>query len=234
MRKRWTMMWPERFLQGSIALAACVMLSAIPAGCSGSGEEESTTQAPVTPAEPEEPPLEYVILQTSRGEILLELNREKAPLTVKNFLGYVEEGFYDGTIFHRVMPGFMIQGGGLTADLRPKATHGNVRNESSNGLLNDRGTIAMARTADPHSASSQFFINVVDNDGLNRAMARDGWGYAVFGRVLSGMDVADAIVAVRTTAKGDHETVPVEPNTLDKAERLTSDEAKAKQAEMGE
>jgi cyclophilin family peptidyl-prolyl cis-trans isomerase len=129
-----------------------------------------------------------VTLSTSKGEIVVELYPDKAPATVKSFLAYVDEKFYDGTIFHRVIPGFMIQGGGFTADMNQKATHAPVKNEAANGLSNVRGSIAMARTSDPHSATAQFFVNLKDNTFLDRAQAQDGWGYTVFGKVVSGMD----------------------------------------------
>jgi cyclophilin family peptidyl-prolyl cis-trans isomerase len=138
-----------------------------------------------------------VVMKTSMGEIRIELNREKAPVSVENFLGYVSKKFYDGTIFHRVIAGFMIQGGGFTTEGVKKAAGGPIRNEASNGLKNVRGSIAMARTADPNSATCQFFINVVDNPGLDYP-GRDGAGYAVFGQVIAGMDVVDKIKAVAT------------------------------------
>jgi len=153
-----------------------------------------------------------VKIETSLGDIIVELNAEKAPLTVKNFLGYVEDKFYDGTVFHRVIRDFMIQGGGMTADLSEKSTKAPISNESANGLKNDRGTIAMARTNDLHSATSQFFINVVDNGGLNHGGPYGG--YAVFGKVTEGMDVVDKIRAVPTGYKGAHGDVPKETVTI--------------------
>ena len=149
-----------------------------------------------------------VKIQTSMGDIIVELNEEKAPITVKNFLGYVESGFYDGTIFHRVIEGFMIQGGGFTEDLVQKRTNAPIKIESVNGLKNDRGTIAMARTDIPDSATSQFFINHVDNDGLNYAGSSNP-GYAVFGKVLEGMDVVDKIASVDVTIRKSMQKVPV-------------------------
>nr|WP_026154851.1 peptidylprolyl isomerase [Thiolinea disciformis] len=138
-------------------------------------------------------------METSKGNIKVELDAEKAPNTVENFMGYVKDGFYEGTIFHRVIPNFMIQGGGMLADMTEKPTKPSIKNEAKNGLKNARGTIAMARTPDPDSAAAQFFINVNDNDFLNHsAETLQGWGYAVFGKVLEGMDVADAIVNVKT------------------------------------
>jgi len=151
-----------------------------------------------------------VKLETSMGDIVIELNEEAAPVTVKNFLRYVQDGFYDGTIFHRVIQGFMIQGGGFTADIVQKKPRPPIVNEAGNGLKNDRGTIAMARTFDPDSATSQFFINHKNNDFLNYAGPSKP-GYAVFGKVIEGMEVVDAIAAVKTTRKGGHSDVPVEP-----------------------
>jgi peptidyl-prolyl cis-trans isomerase B (cyclophilin B) len=151
-----------------------------------------------------------VKLQTTMGDIVIQLDEEKAPLTTANFLKYVKEGFYDGTIFHRVIINFMIQGGGLTSDMKEKATSAPVKNESSNGLKNNRGTIAMARTTDPDSATSQFFINLVNNDYLNYAGAGLP-GYTVFGKVTEGMDVVDKIGAVKTATRMGSEDVPVEP-----------------------
>ena len=154
-------------------------------------------------------------METSKGTIELELNAEKAPLSVANFVAYAKKGHYDGTIFHRVIPGFMIQGGGFTADMAQKPTDAPIKNEGGNGLSNQRGTIAMARTRVADSATSQFFINVVDTSQmLDRAHSGDGAGYAVFGKVTKGMDVADAIVAVPTTNNGPHANVPVEPVTI--------------------
>jgi cyclophilin family peptidyl-prolyl cis-trans isomerase len=152
-----------------------------------------------------------VIIDTSMGVIKAELNEEKAPVTVKNFLSYVDDKFYDGTIFHRVMPGFMIQGGGFVPGLKEKPTKDPIKNEAGNGLKNDRGTLAMARTGDPDSATAQFFISVKDNNFLNRGdpKAVDKYGYAVFGKVIEGMDVVDKIAQVETGDRGDMENVPV-------------------------
>ena len=160
-----------------------------------------------------------VILDTSKGKIVVELDERAAPITVKNFLKYVEDKHYDGTIFHRVIPGFMVQGGGMTDDMREKRTRDSIKNESNNGLLNRRGTLAMARTPDPDSASSQFFINVKDNDFLNKAQAQDAVGYAVFGKVIEGMDVVDAIVGVPTGIRGGMENVPQTPVYIRSARR---------------
>lgn len=156
-----------------------------------------------------------VTIETSKGNIELELDAEKAPVTVQNFLSYVNKGHYEGTIFHRVIPGFMIQGGGFTADMQQKATDKPIQCESKNGLKNSRGAIAMARTSDPHSATSQFFINVKDNANLDYP-SFDGWGYAVFGKVTKGLDICDAIVSVPTTRKGPHGDVPAEAITINK------------------
>ena len=153
-----------------------------------------------------------VRLHTTHGVIDLELDAEKAPRTVENFVTYVRDGHYDGTIFHRVIPGFMVQGGGFSADMSQKDTKDPIKNEATNGLKNDRGTLAMARTSVVDSATAQFFINVVDNDFLNHTAKNDrGWGYAVFGRVTSGMEVVDAIAGVPTGDRAGHQDVPIEP-----------------------
>ncbi|MDQ7989646.1 MAG: peptidylprolyl isomerase [Candidatus Dactylopiibacterium sp.] len=158
-------------------------------------------------------------LHTSHGVITLELDAEKAPETVRNFIAYVEAGHYDGTIFHRVIKDFMIQGGGMLPDMSQKETQAAIKNEANNGLKNDRGTIAMARTSDPHSATAQFFINTVDNDFLNfRAENTQGWGYAVFGKVVEGLEVVDKIRAVKTGRSGYHSDVPLEAVVITKAE----------------
>ena len=158
-----------------------------------------------------------VLLETSMGNITVELAPERAPITVRNFLAYVEKGHYDGTIFHRVIPDFMIQGGGFTADMNEKPTMQPIPLEARGGLPNDRYTIAMARTSYPHSATSQFFINVADNDFLNADRAQDGNGYAVFGRVVAGEDVVDKIAGVKTGAKGMMRDVPIEAVTIKSA-----------------
>lgn len=158
-----------------------------------------------------------VRLETSKGDITLELDSGKAPETVANFLAYAEEGFYEGTVFHRVIDGFMIQGGGMTADLQQKKTKAPVKNEADNGLTNDRGTIAMARTQVVDSATSQFFINVADNAFLNhQGKSPQGYGYAVFGRVTEGMETVDAIRKVATGNQGMHQDVPKEPVVINK------------------
>lgn len=158
-------------------------------------------------------------MTTSKGVIEIELNAEKAPETAKNFIEYVKAGFYDGTIFHRVIDGFMIQGGGLEPGMKEKQTRAPIRNEADNGLKNERGSLAMARTNDPHSATAQFFINLVDNTFLNhQSPSMDGWGYCVFGKVVNGMDVVDQIRGVATTTRGFHQDVPSEDVMIEKAE----------------
>jgi peptidyl-prolyl cis-trans isomerase B (cyclophilin B) len=162
--------------------------------------------------------LPQVALDTNMGRIVIELNQEKAPATVANFIEYVKSGQYDGTIFHRVIDGFMIQGGGFDKDMRQKPTRAPIQNEADNGLTNDAGTIAMARTSDPHSASAQFFINVKNNSFLNHTgKSTQGWGYAVFGRVVEGMDVVNKIKGVRTANFGGHGDVPTSPIVIEKA-----------------
>lgn len=159
-----------------------------------------------------------VTLKTSLGTILIELDHERAPETSANFAQYVRDGFFDDTIFHRVIDGFMIQGGGLTADMQQKPTREPIQNEADNGLANDVGTVAMARTNDPHSATAQFFINVADNSFLNhRSKDAQGWGYAVFGRVVEGMDVVEAIKGVATGNRAGHQDVPLETITIEQA-----------------
>jgi peptidyl-prolyl cis-trans isomerase B (cyclophilin B) len=159
-----------------------------------------------------------VELDTTKGRILIELYADKAPVTVANFLEYVNAGFFNGVIFHRVIPGFMIQGGGFTPDMQQKTTRKTIQNEADNGLRNERGTLAMARTSDPNSASAQFFINLVGNSSLDfRSKSPSGWGYAVFGKVIEGMEAVDAIAAVRTTRKGPYDDVPAEAVVITKA-----------------
>ncbi len=183
----------------ALGLGACLSLSAV----AGQG----SAQKPV------------VVLDTSLGAITLELYPDKAPISVKNFLKYVDDGFYDNLIFHRVMPGFMIQGGGMTDQMVEKSEgkQDPIKNESSNGLSNDRGTVAMARTANPDSATCQFFINHVDNPNLNTY----GGGYTVFAKVIAGMDVVDNIAKVATTTRGPHENVPIKPVYIKSAKRKT-------------
>jgi peptidyl-prolyl cis-trans isomerase B (cyclophilin B) len=172
-------------------------------------------------AKPETTNHPRVALETSKGRIVLELYADKAPKSVANFLQYVKSGHYNGVVFHRVIDGFMIQTGGFTADMSQKPTKPPIPNEADNGLGNDRGTIAMARTSDPNSASSQFFINTVDNAALNhKSKTPQGWGYAVFGKVVEGMDVVDQIAKVRTGVKSGMQDVPVEPVVIQKATAL--------------
>ncbi|KGK43176.1 peptidylprolyl isomerase [Nitrincola sp. A-D6] len=160
-----------------------------------------------------------IILHTNHGDITLELNHEKAPKTAANFASYVEDGFYNGVIFHRVIDGFMIQGGGFEPGMLQKDTKDSIENEADNGLTNDTGTIAMARTMDPHSASAQFFINLSDNSFLNHtAKTSQGWGYAVFGKVIEGMDVVNKIKQVKTTSRAGHQDVPAEDVIIVSAE----------------
>ena len=163
-----------------------------------------------------------ITILTSMGEIKLELDAENAPITVENFLSYVDSGHYDNTIFHRVIPGFVIQGGGMVSGMQEKGTGTPIQNEADNGLKNLIGAICMARTNDPHSATAQFFINLKDNQSLDHTeKTESGWGYAVFGRVVSGMDVVEKIAAVETGNVGYHSDVPLEDVVLEKAERVT-------------
>lgn len=162
-----------------------------------------------------------IVLHTNHGVIKLELNHDKAPKTAANFEQYVKDGFYDGVIFHRVINGFMIQGGGFEPGMVQKETRDPIDNEADNGLSNERGSIAMARTMDPHSASAQFFINVSDNDFLNHSgKTTQGWGYCVFGKVVDGMDVVDKIKAVETTYRQGHQDVPSEDVVIERAELI--------------
>ncbi len=193
-------------LRSNTLFLATLMLAV--SGC-GAGEPAtpsvSTTPLAGAPTNPR------VLIETSKGAITVEVFPAQAPKSSENFLGYVRNGFYDGTVFHRVIPGFMVQGGGMTADMTEKPNGAPIANEADNGLRNLRGTLAMARTMEPHSASSQFFINVADNGFLNhRGKSTQGWGYAVFGQVVEGMDVVDAIVAVPRGRRGPHDDVPLE------------------------
>lgn len=160
-----------------------------------------------------------VKFQTTAGDFIIELDAEKAPITVKNFLSYVEEGFYAGTIFHRIIPGFMAQGGGFDTDFKQKATHATIKIEADNGLKNNRGTVAMARTGVPDSATSQFFINYKDNNFLNHSSpTQNGWGYAVFGKVTEGMDIIDEMAKAPTGNRNGHQDVPKTDIVIEKAE----------------
>ncbi len=182
--------------------------AALLAGCADKPDEKTVEER------------KMVTLETTKGNIVIELDEQAAPVTTANFLRYVEEGFYDGVIFHRVIPDFMIQTGGFTADMKQKSPHEPIVNEASNGLKNKRGTLSMARTNDPNSATSQFFINQVDNAYLDYVQGRNP-GYAVFGKVVDGMDVVDAVAGVETTNKGPHQDVPVEPVII-KSAKVTS------------
>ena len=160
-----------------------------------------------------------VELKTSQGDIVVEVFADKAPKSADNFIQYVKDGFYNGTVFHRVIDGFMVQGGGFDADMKQKSTRAPIENEARNGLRNEVGTLAMARTADPHSASSQFFINLVANTALDYP-SRDGWGYAVFGKVVKGLDVVETIAKLPTANRGFHQNVPVESVIVNSARVL--------------
>jgi peptidyl-prolyl cis-trans isomerase B (cyclophilin B) len=162
----------------------------------------------------------YVKMTTTQGDLRIELDDAKAPISVQNFLSYVNKGFYDGTIFHRVIRNFMIQGGGFESGMKQKPTDAPIKNEAKNGLKNDKYTLAMARTSAPHSATAQFFINTTNNGFLNNDQAQDGWGYAVFGKVVQGQEVVDAIGAEKTGRKGFHDDVPLEDVKIVKAEEV--------------
>ncbi len=210
----------RKFRFGAILLAASVIIAAVfIAGCDEQQESGSKKQGQQT-ARKEEKKIDTqpkkVKLATSMGDIVIELNEKAAPGTVKNFLRYTEEGFYDGTIFHRVINGFMIQCGGFTSDMAQKKTHEPIENEAANGLKNNRGTLAMARTANPDSATAQFFINHKNNDSLNYIQDRSP-GYAVFGKVVEGMDIVDKIAAVKTTRKSSYSDVPATPVVIKSA-----------------
>ncbi|HZW05645.1 MAG TPA: peptidylprolyl isomerase [Phycisphaerales bacterium] len=226
----------------SVRLMTAVMGLALAIGGTGAlaqpgKPEDKPTQPPsvvqpkkdekkVEPPAPAKEQLAYVQLQTSMGDILLELNQTKAPLSVENFLRYVEKGHYNGTVFHRVIDGFMIQGGGFDSAMKQKPTDSPIKNEWQNGLKNHRYTVAMARTSNPDSATAQFYINVADNNSLDRASPMTGGaGYAVFGRVVAGKDVVDKIKAVKTTFKGGMPDVPAEEISIRAARKLTEEEA---------
>ena len=199
-----------------LALAAATFL----AGCFHSTDSEPQADSEQPLAEPPAPGNPVVLLETSKGDIVVELWPDKAPQTVESFLSYVDNGHYDGTVFHRVIKGFMVQGGGFTPDMKQKPTGQPVPNEASASVPNDRGTLAMARTSDPHSATAQFFINHADNDFLNhRDKTPQGYGYCVFGEVIEGMDVVDAIAVVKTTTMGPYQDVPAEELLIVKAKR---------------
>jgi peptidyl-prolyl cis-trans isomerase B (cyclophilin B) len=205
----------------SIAPLVCLLALLVPAAPAKKSPHPHPAAAPKKSVSAAPAANPRVALQTTKGRIVIELYADKAPKTVKNFLDYTRAGFYNGTIFHRVIPGFMAQAGGFTPDMTEKTARPPIPNEADNGLQNERGTLAMARTNDPNSAAAQFFINVANNGSLNfRGKTPDGWGYAVFGKVLEGMEVVDAIVQVPTTTKGPYGDVPVQPILIQKASVL--------------
>jgi len=196
----------------SSLFSTTLFIGAFMLGISGCGASEPGKQTASTAPAAGQPANPRVLIETSKGNITVEVFPGQAPQSAANFLGYVKSGFYNGLAFHRVIPGFMIQTGGMTADMVEKPKNAPIQNEADNGLKNLRGTLAMARTGEPHSASSQFFINVADNAFLNhRGKTAQGWGYAVFGQVVDGMNVVDAIVAVPRGNRGPHGDVPVNP-----------------------
>ncbi|AKP89604.1 Peptidyl-prolyl cis-trans isomerase B [Achromobacter ruhlandii] len=213
MMSRYSPLHLLRLTACSFALAfAPALVSAAPAAAPSNSTSEGTKAMSTNPR---------VKLHTNQGDMVITLDAAKAPKTVENFLTYVKEGFYNGTVFHRVIDGFMIQGGGFEPGMKQKQTHAPIENEANNGLKNDKYTLAMARTSDPHSATAQFFINVANNDFLNfTAPTPNGWGYAVFGSVTEGTDVVDKIKGVKTGNKGFHQNVPNEDVIIEKAEVL--------------
>ena len=205
----------------SSLFSATLFLGALMLAISCCGASEPGTQTVSTAPAAGQPANPRVLIETSKGNITVEVFPVQAPQSVGNFLNYVKTGFYDGLVFHRVIPGFMIQGGGMTPDMTEKPKNAPIRNEADNGLKNLRGTLAMARTGEPHSASSQFYINVADNHFLNhRGKSFEGWGYAVFGQVVDGMEVVDAIVAVPRGNRGPHGDVPIEPVVMQRVSVL--------------
>ncbi len=208
-----------RFSAFLLALTLGASLAAT--GCNAREPGKQTVSTAPAAGQPANP---RVLIETSKGNITVELFRGNAPISTENFLKHANSGFYDGTIFHRVIPGFMVQGGGMLTDMTEKPRSATIQNEADNGLKNLRGTLAMARTMEPHSASSQFFINVTDNYFLNhRGKSVEGWGYAVFGQVVDGMDVVDAIVAVPRGNRGPHGDVPLEAVVMKKVTVLKQD-----------
>lgn len=203
----------NKFLKTTLLICTATLLFACNSSPTTSVDSPSTNSGNETMSD-----IKNVTFKTTQGSFTLELYPEKAPETVANFLEYVNSGYYEGTIFHRVIPGFMAQGGGFAPDMTQKDTNAPIKNEANNGLKNDDGTIAMARTGDPHSATAQFFINVQDNDFLNfSAETQQGWGYAVFGKVTEGLDVVHGMVKVATTNAGPHQNVPAEPIIIESA-----------------
>jgi peptidyl-prolyl cis-trans isomerase B (cyclophilin B) len=204
----------------SVASLVCLLAALVPAAAPAKTAAKTTKAAAPKSAVATKAPAANprVALDTSKGRIVIEVYADKAPKSARNFLDYVKAGHYNNTIFHRVMPGFMIQGGGFTPDMTEKPTRGPIQNEADNQVLNQRGTVAMARTGDPNSATAQFFVNLVNNGFLNfRSKTAEGWGYTVFGNVVEGMDVVDAIAQVPTATKGMYEAVPVTPVVIKKA-----------------
>jgi peptidyl-prolyl cis-trans isomerase B (cyclophilin B) len=205
----------------SVASLVCLLAALVPAAAPAKTAAKTTkpAAAPKSAAAAKAPAANpRVALDTNKGRIVIEVYADKAPKSAKNFLDYVKAGHYNNTIFHRVMPGFMIQGGGFSPDMTEKPTRGPIQNEADNQVLNQRGTVAMARTGDPNSATAQFFVNLVNNGFLNfRSKTQEGWGYTVFGNVVEGMDVVDAIAQVPTATKGMYEAVPVTPVVIKKA-----------------
>ena len=195
------------------AIAALLLLASSPGLVQTPTVPGAPLPAPQVKPTPDGP---VIAIDTTMGTIEVGLYATRAPLSTRNVMNYVRSGFYDGTVFHRVIPGFMVQGGGLDAGMNEKPVGPPVRNEARNGLLNSRGSLSLARTSDPHSATSQFFISVKDNPVLDFGISRDGWGYAVFAQVLSGMEVVDQIVAVPTSTRGPHQNVPIKPVTITK------------------
>lgn len=195
------------------AIAALLLLASSPSLAQTPTVPGAPLPAPQAKPTPDGP---VIAIDTTMGTIQVGLHATRAPLSTRNIMNYVRSGFYEGTVFHRVIPGFMIQGGGMDASMKEKPVGPPVRNEARNGLLNSRGSLSLARTSDPHSATSQFFISVKDNPALDFGISRDGWGYAVFGEVLSGMEVVDQIVAVPTSTRGPHQNVPIRPVTITK------------------
>jgi peptidyl-prolyl cis-trans isomerase B (cyclophilin B) len=204
----------------SVASLVCLLAALVPAAAPAKTAAKTTKAAAPKSAVATKAPAANprVALDTSKGRIVIEVYADKAPKSARNFLDYVKAGHYNNTIFHRVMPGFMIQGGGFTPDMTEKPTRGPIQNEADNQVLNQRGTVAMARTGDPNSATAQFFVNLVNNGFLNfRSKTPEGWGYTVFGNVVEGMDVVDEIAKVPTATKGMYEAVPVTPVVIKKA-----------------